>query len=148
MKKTIKINNKETALSANPTDRLLDALRDGGYHTVKEGCGEGECGACSVILNSELINSCLILFGQIRDGDEIITAECEDEMMAKIKRSFLDAGAVQCGFCTPGMLIAAYALLSKNKSPSAEEIKHAIAGNLCRCTGYAKIIDAIKGAYK
>ena len=146
IRRDVIINGKEVSLKGPATDRFLDVLRAHGFKSIKEGCGEGICGACSIILNGHLINSCLMLFGQVKDGDKIINAEHEDELISKIRTSFLDAGAVQCGFCTPGMIMAAYALLSKNKSPTEDEIKLAMSGNLCRCTGYVKIVEGIKEA--
>ena len=143
----IRINGKTRKVKAVPTARLLDVLRlDLGLTGTKEGCGEGECGACSIILNGELVNSCLILFGQLKNGDEIITIEgaAGKKRLTPIQEHFLSCGGTQCGICTPGMILAAHALLAKNPKPTREEIAKAIAGNLCRCTGYKKIIDAIE----
>ena len=142
--KKLVINGKEISIRMFPTDRLLDALRNNGHTITKEGCGEGICGACSIILNDKLINSCLTLFGQMHEGDEIKTAEIDDNRMKTIKEAFANSGAVQCGFCTPGMLLATYTLLTNNKTPTDEDIKKALSGNLCRCTGYARIIEAVK----
>ncbi len=126
--------------------RLVDFLRENLELTgTKEGCGEGECGACSVIIDGELINSCLVILGQVQNKS-IITIEGLDE--PEISAAFEETGAVQCGFCTPGMIIASSVLLAKNPSPEENEIKKAISGNLCRCTGYTKIIEAIKKAGK
>ena len=144
IKREIVVNEIKCKMSALPSERLLDVLRDNGQIIVKEGCGEGICGACSIIHNDKLINSCLTLFGQIKDNDNIKTAMLDDKLINILKESFEEAAAVQCGFCTPGMLMASYTLLSSNKSPSDNDIKEAIAGNLCRCTGYVKIIDAVK----
>lgn len=128
------------------TMRLVDLLRDElGLIGTKEGCGEGECGACTVILNGKAVNSCLVLVPQIR-GQEITTIEAleQDGQLDKLQASFINNSAVQCGYCTPGMLLSAKALLMANPHPTEEEIKTSIAGNLCRCTGYNKIIKAIK----
>ena len=130
--------------------RLLDVLRtDLGLTGTKEGCGEGECGACSVILDGEVINSCLVPVCQV-EGSRILTVEglAKDGRLDPLQQAFLECGGAQCGICTPGMLIAARALLDRSSKPEREEIKEAIAGNLCRCTGYIKIIDAIEMAAK
>lgn len=133
---------KETA----PNKRLLDFLRDDlDLISVKEGCSEGECGACTVIYNGKAVTSCLILVGQA-EGATIITLEGvgrEDEL-EPLQQAFMDAGAVQCGYCTPGMILSAKALLDVSEAPSREEIRRAISGNLCRCTGYEKIVQAIE----
>ena len=128
--------------------RLLDLLRNVFRLTgTKEGCGEGECGACTVIVNGKTVNSCLVLAGQA-EGAEIITIEglSVDGKPGKLQQAFIEAGAVQCGFCTPGMILSAKALLDENPKPSDEDIKVALSGNLCRCTGYAKIVDAVRAA--
>lgn len=122
--------------------RLLDFIRKELKLTgTKEGCGEGECGACSVLIDGKLVNSCMVLLGQI-DGKSVTTIEGIDE--PELFRAFEETGAVQCGFCTPGMIMAATALLRKKSNPSVYEIKEAISGNLCRCTGYKKIVEAIE----
>jgi carbon-monoxide dehydrogenase small subunit len=128
--------------------RLLDVLREDLRLTgTKEGCGEGECGACSVILDGDVINSCLVPVCQV-EGSRILTVEglALDGRLDPLQQAFLECGGAQCGICTPGMLIAAQALLDVNDHPSRNAIKEAIAGNLCRCTGYVKIIDAIEQA--
>jgi carbon-monoxide dehydrogenase small subunit len=128
--------------------RLLDVLREDLLLTgSKEGCGEGECGACSVIIDGEVINSCLVPVCQT-EGADITTVEglARDSRLDPLQQAFLECGGAQCGICTPGMLIAARSLLDANPHPSREEIKEGIAGNLCRCTGYVKIIDAIEQA--
>lgn len=141
------LNGKEVAVNVDPTKRLLDVIREDLKLTgTKEGCGEGECGACTILINGEAVNSCIILLGQMKDGDEILTVEGLEENgeLNKLQESFLRNGAVHCGACIPGMLMSATALLNKNPKPTEAEIKEAIAGNLCRCTGYTKIVKAIK----
>ena len=128
--------------------RLLDALREDFHLTgTKEGCGEGECGACSVMIDGDVVNSCLVPMCQV-SGSSIVTVEglARDGRLDPIQQAFLECGGAQCGICTPGMLIAAQALLEQQPQPTREEIKEAIAGNLCRCTGYVRIIDAIEQA--
>jgi len=130
--------------------RLLDLLRDElGLTGTKEGCAEGECGACTVIIDGEAVNSCLVLASQVR-GKEIITVEGlgEDGKLDILQQKFLEHSAVECGFCTPGMLMSAKALFMKNPHPTEEEIRLAIAGNLCRCSGYSQIVAAVKDAAK
>jgi carbon-monoxide dehydrogenase small subunit len=125
--------------------RLLDVLREELRLTgVKEGCGEGECGACAVLVDGVMVNSCLIPVLQV-DGAEITTVEgvAEDENYGGLCGAFIEHGATQCGICTPGMLVAAIHLLRENPDPSREQIRQALAGNLCRCTGYQKIVDCI-----
>ena len=143
-----KINGITRDIEAHPMKRLLDVLRDDLRLTgTKEGCGEGECGACSVILDGEVINSCLVPVCQVH-GSSVVTVEglALDGRLDPLQRAFLECGGAQCGICTPGMLIAARALLDSNPQPTRDEIKEAIAGNLCRCTGYTKIIEAIEQA--
>ena len=140
------INNKKRKVETTTSTRLLDLIRDDLHLTgTKEGCGKGECGACTVIMNGELVASCLILAPQA-DGAVITTIEGvgDDKYLDPIQEAFVETGAVQCGFCTPGMILAAKKLLEENPHPTKEEIKRGISGNLCRCTGYQKIIDAIK----
>ena len=139
------LNGKPVSVETAPNKRLLDLLHDDlGMLSVKEGCSEGECGACTVIFNGEPVTSCCMLAGQA-EGAEIITVEgiSLDGKPNVLQQAFLDAGAVQCGFCIPGMLLNAQALLMKNPNPTMEEIKVAMSGNLCRCTGYAKIEKAV-----
>lgn len=140
------INGKKRKVETTHSTRLLDLLRDDLHLTgTKEGCGKGECGACTVIMNGELVASCLILAPQA-DGAVITTIEGigSDDHLDPIQEAFIETGAVQCGFCTPGMILAAKKLLEENPHPDEEEIKRGISGNLCRCTGYQKIFDAIK----
>jgi carbon-monoxide dehydrogenase small subunit len=142
---TLHINGRthEVALKSNAT--LLQALRDLGYTDVKSGCDKGDCGACAVLLNGEAVNSCLVLAWQA-DGAEIVTnaglGTLDDPH--PLQEAFADAGAAQCGYCTPGMIISAKALLDRNPHPTEEEIREAISGNLCRCTGYTQIIEAVR----
>lgn len=150
MKKTIsfRLNRKAYTIEADPCDRMLDVLRnDLALRGTKEGCGVGECGACTVVINGVAVTSCLVAAGQMQDAD-IMTVEglSETEIGAVLQRCFIDHGAVQCGFCAPGMLMSAYALLQQNPDPTREEIKEAIAGNLCRCTGYIPIVNSIERA--
>lgn len=140
------LNGEKIELKTKPNKRLLDILRDDlGLTGTKEGCSIGECGACTVIVNGKAVNSCLVLVGEV-DGADVITIEgiAKNGNLHPLQENFLKYGAVQCGFCTPGMILSAYALLLKKKKPDEEEIKEAIAGNLCRCTGYKQIIEAIK----
>ncbi|MEK6322035.1 MAG: (2Fe-2S)-binding protein [Acidobacteriota bacterium] len=142
------VNSIPREVEVLPMKRLLDVLREDLRLTgTKEGCGEGECGACSVILDGEVINSCLVPVCQVQ-GSAILTVEglARDGRLDPLQQAFLECGGAQCGICTPGMLIAARALLDENAHPSRDAIKEAIAGNLCRCTGYVKIIDAIEQA--
>jgi len=142
-----KVNGDEYEIGVDPWRTLNEVLRDELNLTgTKLGCGTGDCGACIVLVDGESINSCLALALEM-NGKEITTIEGlsrSEDNLDPIQDSFIKHGAVQCGFCTPGMIISAKFLLSKNKQPSTEEIKKALDGNLCRCTGYYKIIDAIK----
>jgi carbon-monoxide dehydrogenase small subunit len=148
MKIQFTVNGLAREIDAPPVKRVLDVLREDLRLTgTKEGCGEGECGACSIILDGDVINSCLVPICQV-EGARIITVEglALDGRLDPLQQAFLEFGGAQCGICTPGMLIAARALLDSNAHPTRDEIKEAIAGNLCRCTGYVKIIDAIQQA--
>lgn len=150
MRISFTLNNRSTFVECDPMIRLLDILREVFKFTgVKEGCGEGECGACSVIIDGNIVNSCLVSVGAL-EGAKITTIEGykETKRYVILKEAFEEAGAVQCGFCIPGMIMAAEALLSKNKNPAEKDIREAISGNLCRCTGYSMIVDAIKLASK
>jgi carbon-monoxide dehydrogenase small subunit len=145
-----KLNGKHVQIETEANCRLVDILRDDlKLIGTKEGCGIGECGACTVLLNGKAVNSCLILVGQI-DSAEIVTVEglVENGSLHPLQENFSKYGAIQCGFCTPGMLMSAYALLLENPEPSEDEIKEAIAGNLCRCTGYKQIVEAIQKTCK
>lgn len=142
---SVNINGMDYLLKEDPTTRLLDILRDKFQFTgVKEGCGEGECGACSVIIDGKLCNSCLTAIGSV-NGSEVTTIEGlrGTPRFEVLDRAFADAGAVQCGFCTPGMIMAAEALLEANPNPTEDDVRLAISGNICRCTGYNMIIDAV-----
>jgi len=133
---------------AHSMARLLDVLREAlGLTGTKEGCGEGECGACSVILDGELVNSCLVPAAQAA-GCAVTTVEglARDGVLHPVQRAFVDHGGAQCGICTPGMVMAAVSLLAKTPRPSEAEIRTGLAGNLCRCTGYMKIFDAVAAA--
>lgn len=132
----------------DPMRRLIDLLReDFSLRGTKEGCGEGECGACTVIMNGKAVNSCLVVACQL-EGKEILTIEglSKDGELDVLQKAFIDQGAIQCGYCTPGMIMSAKALLMKNPSPSESEIRNAIAGNICRCSGYSQIVTAIRSA--
>lgn len=140
------LNGKEVSVEADPLKRLLDVLREDNKMTgVKEGCGEGECGACSVLMNGLLVNSCMIPLG-VAEGAVIVTPEGirETEKGKCIIEAFGEAGSVQCGFCTPGMIMATEALLTINNKPSEAEIREALSGNLCRCTGYDLIVKGVQ----
>ena len=143
------LNGKPVSVGADPASRLLDTLR---YQLAltgtKEGCGEGECGACSVLIDGELANSCLVPVCQVDRGQVTTVEGLADDQgdLGPLQKAFLDHGAAQCGICTPGMLIAAQAYLDEGGDADEDAIREAIAGNLCRCTGYTKIIDAIAAA--
>lgn len=142
---TMSVNGDPYEIAAAGNQRLIDVIRDViGLTGTKEGCGEGECGACTVIMDGRPVNSCLVLAAQA-DGAEIVTIEglMVNGDMSLLQRNFVDLGAVQCGFCSPGMILTAKALLDENPEPSEEDVREALAGNLCRCTGYDKIVDAV-----
>jgi aerobic carbon-monoxide dehydrogenase small subunit len=142
------VNGKAQSVSVYPMERLLDVLRcELGLTGGKEGCGEGECGSCSVLINGELVNSCLVPIAQAR-GVSITTIEglANDERLHPLQESFLACGGAQCGICTPGMILAAAHLLDKEPNPTLEQIKEGLSGNLCRCTGYMQIFEAVKKA--
>ncbi|MCH6545040.1 MAG: (2Fe-2S)-binding protein [Deltaproteobacteria bacterium] len=152
MKKKVEflLNGKKTTLEVPSHRLLLDLLRDGiGLTGTKEGCGTGDCGACTVFLNGKPVNSCLVLSGEI-DGAELVTIEGlkSGPELHPVQKAFIEDGGVQCGYCTSGMLMMAKSLLDENLNPTEEEIRFALSGNLCRCTGYAKIILAVKDAAK
>lgn len=142
------LNGKHTILEIEPNITLLEVLRDKlGLTGTKYGCGVGECGTCTVLVDGKAKCSCIILAGQV-NGKEITTIEglAEGEKLHRIQSSFIENGAIQCGYCTPGMILSAKALLDEIEKPTEEQIKTAISGNLCRCTGYKQIVKAIKSA--
>ena len=146
MKLAITINGEPREADVWAGDSLLTALRDGfGLPGSKNACEQGECGSCSVLLDGELVCACLVLAAQA-DGHDVTTVEGlrEGDELHRVQRAFVDAGAVQCGFCTPGLVVATADLLERIPSPSDDEIREALSGNLCRCTGYAKIFDAVR----
>lgn len=146
----LNINGKDYCQIVDGDMRLLDLLRDRlGLIGTKEGCGEGECGACTVIMDGETVNSCLVMAFQA-EGSHITTIEGLEEngVLHPVQRAFIEEGAVQCGFCIPGMIMSAVTLLDKNPNPSRGEIREGISGNLCRCTGYNKAIEAVEKAAK
>jgi carbon-monoxide dehydrogenase small subunit len=147
---TLKINGETYQLNVKPNTLLLDLIRDEiGLTGTKRGCDAGECGACTILIEGKPVNSCLLLAVEV-DGKDILTVEglAKNGQLHPLQVTFAEEGAVQCGFCTPGLLLSAKALLDTNPNPTEEEIKTAIAGNLCRCTGYTKIIKAINSAAK
>lgn len=141
----INVNNKDYKLEVDGSMRLLDLLREVlGLTGTKEGCGEGECGACTVIMDGEIVDSCLVLAFQC-EGKYITTIEGLeiDGKLHPAQQAFIEKGAVQCGYCIPGMVLSTKALLDKNDNPSEEEIREGLSGNLCRCTGYNKMVEAV-----
>lgn len=145
-----KVNGEQQRLDVFPMSRLLDVLREQLHLTgTKEGCGEGECGACTVVVDGRIVNSCLVPVGQV-NGSEIKTIESvanEDQLHA-VQQAFIEHGGAQCGICTPGMVLAAVDLLERNPRPTETDIRTALAGNLCRCTGYMKIFESVAKAVK
>ena len=144
------LNNKKVTIDVTPSMRLLDVIREELHLTgTKEGCGEGECGACTILVNGEPYNSCLTPVANVI-GKEVMTIEGFRETKAYrvIADAFANQGGSQCGFCTPGMILASYAVLKKNPHPTEEEIREALSGNLCRCTGYNSIVNAVMLASK
>ena len=144
---TLTVNGQRHRVAAAATDRLIDVLRERlGFTGVKEGCGEGECGACTVLLDGVAVNSCL-LFAWQAEGHELTTIEgLPGPERDAVQRAFLETGAVQCGFCTPGMILSATALLAADPRPTDATVRAALSGNLCRCTGYGKIVEAVAHA--
>jgi len=143
----LSINGEAREVDCLPGERLLDLLRRLGLTGVKEGCGEGECGACAVLLDDRLVNSCLVAAIQV-EGRSITTIEgaARDRELSAVQRAFAERGGVQCGICTPGMVLAAGALLKRDADPGEEAIRVALAGNLCRCTGYVRIVESVRAA--
>jgi carbon-monoxide dehydrogenase small subunit len=142
---SLKVNGQEREIMVEPRQTLLDALRyDLGLTGTKEGCGDGNCGSCTVLLNGQAVNSCLVFAIEV-DGQEVTTIEglYQGGKLHPLQQAFIDEGAVQCGFCIPGVVLTAKAFLDSNPHPTEVEVRQAIAGNLCRCTGYDKIVRAI-----
>jgi len=147
MELRLTINGSERTWTIAPGDLLLDVLRREGYFGVKRGCERGECGACAVLLDGKPINSCLMFAAQV-EGREIVTIEglAYDGKLDPLQEAFLDHGAVQCGFCTPGMVVSAKALLDRHPDPSEDQVREVLAGHFCRCTGYKKPVEAVLAA--
>jgi len=144
------VNGREVEVEDHPMARLLDVLRTRLHLTgTKEGCGEGECGACGVLVDGQLVNSCLVPVAQV-DGSAVTTIEgvAGAAQLHAVQQAFLDCGGAQCGICTPGMVLAAANLLERNPSPSLDEIRTGLSGNLCRCTGYMRIFEAVVSAMR
>lgn len=144
------MNGEKVSVSCNPLKTLLKVLREDFNHAeVKAGCEQGECGSCTVIINGKIVNSCIFPVGQA-EGSNIITIAglCKEGELHPIQKIFIEEGAVQCGFCTPGIILAVKVLLDRTLMPTDEEIREAVSGNLCRCTGYSKIFSAVKKAAK
>lgn len=143
-----RVNGDEVTLEGHPMTRLLDVLRSGLRLTgTKEGCGEGECGACAVLMDGELVNSCLVPLLHA-DGASIVTIEgvANDPALHRVQEAFIEAGGAQCGICTPGMVLATLGLLQRHARPSDAQIREGLSGNLCRCTGYMRIFEAVRRA--
>lgn len=141
------VNGQSVNLRVLPTARLLDVLRsDLGLTGCKEGCGEGECGACAVLLDGRVVDSCLVLALEAQGGRIVTIEGLADKGLHPIQQAFIEEGAVQCGFCTPGFIMSTYALLQEDPSPTDDEIVRALEGNLCRCTGYLSILRAVRRA--
>jgi len=141
------VNGERKTVSAYPMERLLDVLRQHlGLTGPKEGCGEGECGSCSISIDGVLVNSCLVPLLQAKDAQILTIEGLAGDDLHKLQQAFLDCGAAQCGICTPGMILAALHLLDKKPAPTMEEIREGLSGNLCRCTGYMQIFEAVADA--
>jgi carbon-monoxide dehydrogenase small subunit len=148
MRISFELNRQKTDIEAGPDERALDVLREKlGLTGVKEACGQGECGACTVLIDGESRLSCLMLAAQL-EGRSVLTIEglAQGDELHPLQTAFIQKGAVQCGFCTPGMLLSAHDLLSREASPDRDLIRQGLSGNLCRCTGYQKIVDAVQAA--
>jgi carbon-monoxide dehydrogenase small subunit len=148
MKVRFRLNGKETSMDTAPDRRVVDLLReDLGLTGTKEGCGSGECGACTILVNGETRLACLMVAAQL-DGQSVTTIEgmATERTGRALQEAFIENGAVQCGFCTPGMILSAAALLERKADPAGAEIREALSGNLCRCTGYGKIVEAVANA--
>ncbi len=147
---TFKLNGKNVKCDVDGKTLLVDTIRETfGLTGTKKACGTGDCGACTILLNGKAIRSCTYLTAMV-DGKEVTTIEGIEgpDGLHPVQQAFIDAGAVQCGYCIPGMVLTSIALLNENPNPTDDEIRHALSGNLCRCTGYVKIIDAVKLAAK
>lgn len=145
-----RLNGRDVEVNLPPGRRLLDVIRDDlGLTGTKEGCGEGECGACTVIVNGQPRLSCLTVLAQV-EGKEVLTIEglSKERELHPLQEAFVATSGVQCGFCTPGLIMTAYALLSKRPHPTREEVRNYLAGNLCRCTGYEQVVEAVLKAEK
>jgi len=146
MRVTVSVNGEQCEAEIWAGESLLFTLRERlGFPGSKNACEQGECGSCSVLLDGQLVCSCLVLAAQA-DGHEVVTVEglAPDEELHPVQAAFVEAGAVQCGFCTPGLVVAAFDLLARVPDPSEDEIREALSGNLCRCTGYQKIVEAVQ----
>ncbi len=143
----LKINGRQHRVFLNPNATLLEALRDLGYTDVKNGCEKGDCGACAVLLDGQAVNSCLTLAWQA-DGATVVTAAGlgTAQRPHPLQEAFADTGAIQCGYCTPGLIVSAAALLDRNPEPDEAGIREALSGNLCRCTGYGQVVQAVQAA--
>ena len=150
MNSILNVNGKPLKIEFAAEEHLLFTLRKAGFTEVKSGCKEGECGACIVLLNGKAVNSCLMFTASVCEEDKLLTVQGIGDLHEPhvIQQAFVDCGAVQCGFCTPGIVLAAYALLQENPNPTEEEATKAMDGNLCRCTGYVKIVEAVMLAAK
>ncbi len=148
MKVRLTLNGRPAEVEAPPLARLLDVLRGPlGLTGTKEGCGEGECGACTVLLDGEPVNACLVAIGQC-EGRAVVTVEGLGDLdrLSPLQSAFVTEGGAQCGICTPGMLVSSHALLARSPEPGEREIREAIAGNICRCTGYLRIVESVRSA--
>jgi carbon-monoxide dehydrogenase small subunit len=144
----LKVNGKSYTIRVKASATLLDVIREElGLTGAKEGCGVGECGACTVIMGDKAVNACIVLAVEAR-GKEITTIEglADGDKLHPIQEAFVEAGGMQCGFCTPGMILSTKVLLEKNKNPSDDEIRRGLSGNFCRCTGYTKIFESVRAA--
>ena len=142
------LNGRPVEVAAGPSETLVTVLRETlGLTGTKVGCGEGDCGACTVLLDGKAVNSCLVLALQV-EGREVLTIEglAGGEALHPVQQAFIDHGAIQCGFCSPGMILSSVALLKQNPKPTEEQVRTGISGNLCRCTGYQKIVEAVLDA--
>jgi len=141
----ITVNGRQYHEEISPDRRLLDFLRDDlGLKGTKKGCDQGECGACSVIVNQKLVNSCILLISQLPERSNVLTIESDEQIIVQLKEAFVKHGAIQCGACTPGMIMASAALLMRAPQPSPDEVRIGLSGVLCRCGGYTKIFEAVQ----